>query len=99
MQIIKCLDAGQTQSDPAKEFNIERTTVTRLKRKKNEIICNTESYKGLNQNRQCKTEGALVEKSSMIWFNQGLKKSLKVVHFYLKKNNQLLFEYMNKIQL
>ena len=58
------LDAGgRTQSDLAKEFNVERTAVTRLNRKKNETISIAESNKDLNQKRQRKT-GALVVKIS-----------------------------------
>ena len=38
MQMIKVLDAGRTRSDLVKKFNIERTTVTRLKRKKIQIV-------------------------------------------------------------
>ena len=69
------LDAGgRTQSDLAKEFNVERTAVTRLNRKKNETISIAESNKDLNQKRQRKT-GALLEKS-LIWFKQSRAKNI-----------------------
>ena len=49
MQLINGVDAGRTQSDLAKEFNIERTTVTRLKRKKDGNKSIAESNNDLNQ--------------------------------------------------
>ena len=49
MQLINGVDAGRTQSDLAKEFNIERTTVTRLKCKKDGNKSIAESNNDLNQ--------------------------------------------------
>ena len=89
-QIIKNLDVGRKQSDLAKEFNIERNSVTRLKRKENEIISIAESYKVLDRSEtQRKTEGALLEKFLIIWFKQSRSKNILIYrsNFTLKDHS------------
>ena len=78
MQLLKDLDAERPLSYLAKECNFERTTVTKLKRDKKEIISIAESNKDLNQQRKPFTDRELLEKSLLIWFQQSRSKNIPI---------------------